>query len=218
MTSLFDLFSTSLGISDLWSASLLSIKERMEYLSSSLLTGSWVYNLQIALAHENIESHNNCRIVESLYNPQEKTWTLQTEQGNFYGRQLIVAQSPWESVEWLDQKACSTYFLSLAQKFQPVSLVTLSYRLPVELDLPALLWIMAEDVQAVKNHPLELCLQAVVDYEHSLEAPNVVKAIKRLKRSFKRIVQYTGLDTSTVKEEFLALHRDAAIAHGGAQK
>lgn len=208
--SLFGMFSAALGISDLWSASLLSIKQRIEYFSSSLLIGDWVKGLNILLnSKENSQALTpklitKCRIVQSSYH--EGSWTLHTEQGEFKAPKLLVAQSPWEAVEWLDQKACPSYFLSLGQKFQPVSLVSLTYRLDKELPVPSLLWIPAEDVQMVKNHPLEICFQVIIDYEHSLDAPDVVKAIKRLKRSFKRIHNLYGQGMSTPHQEFLALH------------
>ena len=48
--------------------------------------------------------------------------------------------------------------------------------------------IPAEGVQAVRSSPDEITFQATIDYEISVQAPEVVKAVKRLKRARKKLL------------------------------
>ena len=56
-------------------------------------------------------------------------------------------------------------------------------------DLPDVTIVPAERVQIIRSGERELCFQATIDYELSLQAPAVIKAVKALKRARKKLQQ-----------------------------
>lgn len=204
-----DFFSNPLGIAEMQSSTVSSIRERSEYINSCTVHADWSHIFHSVLEHKKIAEsvifQADCLIVDSTYHKDSSTWELQTEQGSYRGQSLIIAQSPWEALEWIDQAQCPPLFISMAQKFQPVSMVSLSFVLDQVLPFLDTAFVLSEKVQAVRQNGNVLCLQAVVDFEQSLDAPNVLKAIKRLKRAFKKISAATEQELNG-RQEYLALH------------
>ena len=65
-----------------------------------------------------------------------------------------------------------------------------------DIEIPDVIIVPAEKVQIVRNGKDEICFQATIDYEMSLQAPAVVKAVKQLKRARKKLLAlYPGLVT-----------------------
>ena len=181
--------STFCGMSDIWKSSPLAIQERLEYFESGLYSGPWEDLLSELLSfpslEDRLESHFSCRIIEAAY--EENSWRVLTEKGLFSAKALMVAQAPWHAVEWLDRKDCPIPVLQLAMKSNPTSIVTLSTKHEAIQILPDLVYIPAEEVQVLKVSDTSLCYQATIDFETTLNAPAVVKAIKRLKRARKKL-------------------------------
>jgi hypothetical protein len=118
---------------------------------------------------------------------EEKTWQLATTAGVCEGSRLIVAQSPWEATPWLPKDLWPSRLLNIASKTKPVSLVILSqHRRDEQADLPRILMIPAEEVQ-VQIDAKQVCYQATLNFELTVQAPAVVKAVKRLKRARKKL-------------------------------
>ncbi len=118
---------------------------------------------------------------------EDKTWTLSTTAGVFQGSRLLVAQSPWEAVLWLPKDNWPSRLINIASKTKPVSLVMLSELSPVK-GLPDILFVTAEDVQ-IFHLEGQICYQTPINYELTVQAPAVGKAVKRLKRARKKLAQ-----------------------------
>ena len=181
--------STFCGMADIWKSSPQAIQERLKYFESGLYSGPWEELLSELLSFPSLEGRLNsqfsCRIIEAAY--EDKSWRILTEKGLFTSKALMVAQAPWHAIEWLDRKDCPIPVLQLALKSKPTSIVTLSTKHePIE-NLPDLVYIPAEEVQVLKVSETGLCYQATIDFETTLNAPAVVKAIKRLKRARKKL-------------------------------
>ena len=78
----------------------------------------------------------------------------------------------------------------MASKVKPVSAVTLTERIEKSAagDLPDIIMIPAEGVQAIRSSEDEITFQATIDFEISVQAPEVVKAVKRLRRARKKLL------------------------------
>lgn len=129
--------------------------------------------------------HTRAQIMAAKY--EEKTWQLATTVGPIRGQRLVVAQSPWEATPWLPKDLWPSKLLNIASKTKPVSLVILSqHRTDDKVDLPQTLMIPAEEVQ-VQIDAHQICYQATLNFELTVQAPAVVKAVKRLKRARKKL-------------------------------
>ena len=115
-------------------------------------------------------------------------WSIQSKQGLFKTSKLVVAQPIWDAVKWVHKKYYPKQVLNLMGKTTPISTVVLSTKLTQgDADkINAITIVPAENVHVVKSSNQELCFQATIEYEQSLHAETVVKAIKRLRRSVKK--------------------------------
>ncbi|MFK7822556.1 MAG: NAD(P)-binding protein [Oligoflexales bacterium] len=181
--------STFCGMADIWKSSPQAIQERLQYFESGLYSGPWEDLLSQLLSFPSLEgrlsSEFSCRIIEAAY--EDKSWRILTEKGTFKGKAMLVAQSPWQAMEWLDRGDLPIPVLQLALKSKPTSVVTLSTKHEPCANLPDLVYIPAEEVQVLRVSDTGLCYQATIDFETTLNAPAVVKAIKRLKRARKKL-------------------------------
>lgn len=181
--------SSFCGMADIWKSSPQAISERLHYFESGLYSGPWEDLLSELLSFPSLESqlHSefSCRIIEAAY--EDHTWRVLTEKGLFTAKALLVAQAPWQAIEWLDRKDCPIPVLQMAMKSKPTSVVTLSTKNETIEDLPDMVYVPAEEVQVLRVSKTSLCYQATIDFETTLNAPAVVKAIKRLKRARKKL-------------------------------
>ncbi len=184
-------FSPVIGITDLWSTPPEAFRQRVSYHTGPLKRGPW----QVAI-NESLQKYidagiitlmTNCRVMSASL---EGKWRLTTSKGVFAAPRLVVAQPPWQALLWLPKHHWPAPLLAMANKVKPVSAVTLTERIenPSEADLPDLIMIPAEGVQAVRSSADEITFQATIDYEISVQAPEVVKAVKRLKRARKKLL------------------------------
>ena len=201
-------FSSMLGITDLWSTPPEAFRERVGYHTGPLKRGPW----QVAI-HESLQKYvdagiitltTRCRVMSASFDGTlpdsakasskttfaEGSWQLTTTQGVFTARRLVVAQPPWQAMMWLPKHFWPASLLAMASKVKPVSAVTLTERIKKSTagDLPDLIMIPAEGVQAIRSSEDEITFQATIDFEISVQAPEVVKAVKRLKRARKKLL------------------------------
>lgn len=180
------------GIPDWWSSNVRALAERTRFYSHGLHGARWedVLNklLEPCVKHGSVKVETQCRVIGAAF--ENNLWTLETERGHFNAPKLIVAQSPWEAALWLPRSLWPSKLLSIATKTKPVSAVTLSEELLVaNIDLPDVIIVPAEEVQILVNKSLgEVSFQHTIDFELSLQAPDVVKAVKKLKRARRKLL------------------------------
>ncbi len=181
-------YAACVGIPDLWASNALALKQRADYQLQKPHTGQWETAMQhIIDSLGDLDVRKPCRIIGARREAEQ--WFIDTEQGEFCGRSLVVAQPPWLALSWLPKSYWPTPVLNLAMKTRPVSVVVLSEVLKQPIDLPDVCIIPSEQVQVLVNKEnSEICFQATLDYEMSLNAPTVVKAVKRLRRARKKLL------------------------------
>jgi len=186
-------FASAVGIPDVWGAATAALAERSAFHSSQLHSGSWTQMMDILLAqptfHNPVHIETSNRLLHADF--CAGLWTITAEKGTYQARALVVAQSPWQAAQWLKRSLWPTHLLQVASKTKPVSMVVLTERLlfaeDVTHDLPDVTLVPAERVQIIRSGERELCFQATIDYELSLQAPAVIKAVKALKRARKKL-------------------------------
>lgn len=190
-TMVLETYAQAFGITNIWEATPGAIAERSSFYTSEPYMGDWMPALK-ALTKKFEESGQiqfltNARIINADHDGDE--WHVRTARGHVYGERLVVAQAPWIASQWLPKKLWPTQLLTVVNKTKPVSLVTLSC--PVEggnvNELAQFVIIPSESVQATVSQK-EIVFQATIDYELSLQAPDVVKAVKRLKRAHRKLL------------------------------
>lgn len=196
-------FAPMFGVTNIWTSSNQSLKDRSNYIQEGLYVGPWESVLEnlIKQSEGSIDVKYNCRIVEAKR--EGNLWTLETEQGEFSAKELVIAQDPWNTLHWLSKEYWPAHILEVALKSKPVSVVALSATIEKYDEIPDILMIPSEKAQVYTYGKKEICFQAVIDFELSLDAPEVVKAIKRLKRARKKLLKkYENLE---IKGEHLVL-------------
>lgn len=193
-TMVLETYAQAFGITNIWESTAGDIAERSSFYTSEPFTGDWTPALRALIqkfeTSGQLKIVTNARIIKADHDGDE--WHVQTAQGHFFGERLVVAQAPWIASQWLPKKLWPTQLLTVVNKTKPVSLVTLSC--PIESgntsEIANMIIIPAESVQANVSAK-EIVFQATIDYELSLQAPDVVKAVKRLKRALKKLLAAT---------------------------
>jgi glycine/D-amino acid oxidase-like deaminating enzyme len=190
-TMVLETYAQAAGITNIWEASPGAISERSSFHTSEPYTGDWTLALEALTktfeASGQLTLKTKARIINADHDGDE--WHMKTSAGQFFGGRLVIAQAPWTAAQWLAKKLWPTQLLTVVNKTKPVSLVTLSCPV-VSGDVAALaqvIFVPAEGVQASVS-PKEIVFQATIDYELSLQAPDVVKAVKRLKRAHRKLL------------------------------
>lgn len=146
----------------------------------------------------------HCRLVD--LKKEGDLWILQTEQGPIATKEVVIAHNPWAATSTIARDITPVAVSNIALKAKPVSIVALSTQIvggTLDLDF---VMIASEEARAIKHGDV-ITLQATIDYEMSLDAPEVVKAVKRLKRAAKKLAQYfEGLELAG---EFIGLIPEA---------
>lgn len=177
------------GVPELGPASAKTLAVRALQADRGQWIGPW-YQLFDGLLEE-LQLDNRLKLVTSgqimAAQFEDKIWQLASTAGVFQGKRLVVAQSPWEATAWLPKDLWPSRLLNIASKTKPVSLVSLTeLRLSTDVDLPDTLLIPADDIQ-VQIDSTQICYQATLNFELTVQAPAVVKAVKRLKRARKKL-------------------------------
>lgn len=192
--------SRSVGIPNVWSTTGEALRsKRKSSKEEQYYFGRWADLYKSLLSHNeeadepsHIDVKTNCEIADAIFHEYQNQWEIITSQGTFHSRALVVAQSPWDAIKWLPKKEWPVDVLNVVNKAKPVSVLSLTERLKVptqELidEIPEVIIVPAEDCQIiVANAHTEIVFQATLDFELSVQAPDVVKAVKRLKRARKK--------------------------------
>ena len=197
-------FCAAMGIVDLWNSTPKALADRAYFLQQEPICGDFSTALQKTIEHDyfkdKVAVELQCRIVEAKrldpVGEDPGGWELKSEHGIFQAARLIVAQPPWQAITWLPRDQCPPSILSILGKTKPVSAVVLAGRIKsTAQDLPQLTLVPAERVQVINNSPEDICFQATIDFEMSLQAPAVVKAVRSLKRARKKFcAAFEGLE------------------------
>ena len=175
------------GVPELTGSSMRPLQNGFCDARKGLWTGRWdrLFDEMLStLRFENrLKVFNRAQIMSAKY--EEKTWTVSSTNGTFNSPRMLVAQSPWEAILWLPKDLWPSRLINIASKTKPVSLVMLSELNPFQ-GLPDVLFVTAEDVQVI-SLPGQICFQAPLNYELTVQAPAVGKTIKRLKRARKKL-------------------------------
>ncbi|MBC7530509.1 MAG: hypothetical protein H7318_02960 [Oligoflexus sp.] len=175
------------GVPELTGSSIRPLQNGFRDARKGLWTGRWdlLFDEMLStLRFENrLKVFNRAQIMSAKY--EEKTWTVSSTNGTFNSPRMLVAQSPWEAILWLSKDLWPSRLINIASKTKPVSLVMLSELNPFQ-GLPDVLFVTAEDVQVI-SLPGQICFQAPLNYELTVQAPAVGKTIKRLKRARKKL-------------------------------
>lgn len=205
LASLLKLFSFSLGLSSWLHTSPRALKERAEY-QSSLGHSTFMKDLAGSLCVGSAEASSLSLAPGEkvlLARKEEDLWCLKTTKRKIKTRRLVVAQSPWEALTWMDRKDLPQEVLKMALRSKPTSLVLLTKKLvePFE-DLPDQTLVSSESVVVYKSQD-SLCFTYALDYESSMSAPEVTKAIKALRRSAIKLSKH--FPELNLEEEAIAL-------------
>ncbi len=200
-------YAQAFGITNIWDASISAIAERASTITSQLYAGDWQAAIDATVKplvnNNTLQIELKARIIDAEYS-KESGWSVDTAQGTFTAPTLIVAQPPWTASQWLPKTLWPSTLATIVSKTKPVSTVVLSCPL-TEGDItetPQLIFIPAEGVH-VHVSPTELVFNATIDYEMSVVAPDVVKAVKRLKRAHRKLL--AALPTLKTGVEHVAL-------------
>jgi len=181
-----------LGIPDFLSATTQVIRDRIETIES--VQGDWDCFLTDIIEDlcktENFNLMTSSQIMMATKN-EDDTWHIISRSGEFTCKNLVVAQPPWSAQLWLKKEYWETGLLKILTKTTPSSLVTLTTRIDrkdkdfiVPFDC---LMIPAEETQAIVENEHSIVFQVTLDFESSLQAPNVIKAVRKLKRAKKKL-------------------------------
>ena len=194
-----------LGLSTWQNAEPRALKERCEY-TSSLGSSEFLGKLQKLFFMDENNKNFTLRLNEKVVSGalKDNIWHLKTNQGSFTAKHLIVAQSPWEALMWLNRKNLPKPLLQMALRSKPTSLVTLTKKIiSTPENLPDEVIVASESTLTHKSNN-SLCFTYSLDYESSINTQEVTKAIKALRRAaIKTQKFFEGLE---LEEESLALH------------
>lgn len=198
------------GISDLWGTYCSLVRSRVENLPvwQMKFTGAHLLVSDDRSIAESggIALESSSRILRAEY--VDKHWLIKTQSGEKVAKSLVVATPPWDAVRWLPKELWSPRLFALSAKTKPTSLVVLSC--PINLrqsQSPLLEWMIvpSERAQMFLGEDGNLHFHATIDYEQSLQAPSVLKAVRRLKRAKKKILSFLELSADEELADRLTL-------------
>jgi hypothetical protein len=198
-------FAPFCGLADIWQAPMGALLDRSQAVAAGSYFGPWEVLLGelIASSDPQLSVFTSCQIASARL--EESTWTVVSAQGTMKARWLLVAQPPWEAVEWLDKKSCHPWLWFLANQSKPTSAVVLVEKITNEgtaREIPCT-FVPAEEALVYRLGDGCITSHTIIDYEQSLNSPAVVKAIKQLRRANAKYKKaFAGLET---QGEYIAL-------------
>ena len=195
----------SAGIPDVWSARASVIHQRL--FSPSRFSGGWLTALteliQRYQSSHGLEVVPNCQVV-GAQKTSDQYWNIKTTRGVYHAKRLVAAQPPWDTLNWLPKEYWPKPILDLVLKTKPVSVISLCEQvIEAQTDMPPDLTLMPAEKVQISFDEGEICYQGTLPYEVSLQDPNVVKAVRRLKRARRKFHQFYS--KMKVEGEYLAL-------------
>jgi len=181
-------------------------QDRAQALASGSIRGNWMPAL--SQLRGDIPLQLNTHVLSAKR--EHGHWKITTPQETIESRWLVVAQPPWSALDWLDRNEIPPAIFQRASKTQPVSTVLLSERLLKKDDrLPLMVFVPAQATSMLQTQG-ELTFYTHIDYETSLDALSVVKAIRRLRRAREKVrSQFSDL---LCEGEYVALRTINSVA------
>lgn len=199
LAAILNIVAPLLGITEIWECDIEALKERIATFSEKIWRGDWsvlFLAIQKELGQKKIPIFLKNQVLSC--ERTDKEWQLTCEKNVLNCKNLVIAHNPWDCLSWFSKKLLPTPLVGLVSRAKPASLVTLSTTLSdIKKDFPQLAFIAAEKTVAHLENSGQLIFQAPIDYEKSLDAPSVVKAIKRLKRSRNKLLaRFEGIEST----------------------
>jgi glycine/D-amino acid oxidase-like deaminating enzyme len=196
--------AASFGVADIWSSSTDILFAKGAKALERAYLGDWEQAMaplvEVLNNREGSELLLDAEIIGAAFVEADHNWTLTTRKGQVVAKRLVVAMTPWDALRWLPKNYWPTELLQMTIKCKPISAVVLSEtisHLPEHAELPDRLLVPAEGVQILISPNKDICYQATIDFEVSMQAPDVVKAVRRLRRARKKLLQAVeGLETA----------------------
>ncbi|MCX6104219.1 MAG: FAD-dependent oxidoreductase [Proteobacteria bacterium] len=187
-------FGSAFGIPDVWDAAPEALAQRASFHSGRLHCGDWSEVITSLMNQPSFQTAVSVSTGNRIVNAdlQDGIWHVNAEKGQYQATALIVAQPPWQATAWLKRTLWPPALLQVASKTKPVSVVVLSEKIissEATNLLPDVTIVPSERVQIVRDGTDAVYFQATIDFELSLQAPAVVKAVKALKRARKKLQQ-----------------------------
>lgn len=185
-----DMLGPVIGLPDIWVSSAEQVLAKMDQFAQGFFQPDWALVLQ-GLQASLDPSHlimNDCRILRAVR--VDDLWQIETEKGFCTAEHLAVCQNPWEASDWVDDHLIPNPLISYYSKTQAVSLVSL-WAARVDdggLFPKQMIYVPSEQVELFVDRS-QIAVHAAIPFEMSMDAPNVVKAIKRLKRGKRKLEQ-----------------------------
>ncbi len=198
-----------IGVPNIWQSSFNSIADRARFPRERPFCGPWrqvfdAWEERLRL-DERISFEKGFPVIKAQ-RFEGDLWEVSTGKSTVLAKNLIIAVPPWSALAWLKNSQWPKEILSLAMRTKPTSLVSLVERVSATLpsDLPDLLLVPAEQIQILRGPSGQLCYAATIDYEESMQAPEVLKAVKRLRRAQAKLHQVLG-EEFKIEDDHLAL-------------
>lgn len=193
------------GIPDLWSAQAKAVLNLSRVQKETFYWGDWDEALSELLSQlrGQIQLEFDCPCLDAR-KLEDSSFLVKTRKRELQTPRLVIATSPWEASQWFPKTYWPAAVSQLITRTKPTSLVNLSCQwfTPTEDSLPKVALILAEGVQAWFDED-EVNFQVTLDYEESMQAPSVVKAVKKLRRAKKKLCD--AFADLTLEGEYLAL-------------
>ncbi len=179
------------GIPEIWGMRAADVLDRQQDFSQSQSIYDWECLchelLKDGIAAGKITLQLQTEIGDASKKSESDDWQISTTHGAFAADRLVVTQNPWDALRWLPKNYWPPALLAIPVKTKPISAVLLSEKISSYSSLPDIVLVPAEGVQIYLDRD-SLCVQATLNYESTLVAPEVVKAIRRLKRAHKKLL------------------------------
>lgn len=154
---------------------------------------------------ENVEVHNNCPALECR--EIQDGYEIRADGGEFQTHKIIIAHNPWDALQWLDRDLFPLAVLKLGTKSAPVSAVSCELLLAAANCPPTIIFETSMKTWAYVGGR-QIRLETHIDYESSLSAPNVLTAVRQLRKLQKKLNH--RLDIGAVEKEQVSLEPSAS--------
>jgi hypothetical protein len=189
MSTLFKMLTEMLEMPNLKIEQNNSIKERRNYFDQIFYKGNYE-NILVSCIEKikNITINPATQVLSSTRQAGE--WSITTTKEIIKAKKILVAHSSWEALRWLPKHFFPTQLLKMTLHCRPTSSVYLIKKiLNKNVATPRQSFILSE-LTKVKNHNDSLYFTKSIDYETTLDSPQVVKAIRQLRRAADKIVNF----------------------------
>lgn len=129
-----------------------------------------------------VKVSTDCRVVAARRD--KNCWVLDTKQGTYKSRALVVTHPPWLAGEWLPAQYWPAPLSKAIRKIRPISSICLTQKITPDADMPAYLFISQENVPAVIVGT-EIVFALPLNFETRLSAPKAAAAVAKLKRAMR---------------------------------